>query len=199
MVGVRRQHERPVEKWACPPPTCDGALAGVSCWQRSDSVRGVGDLVASILDEDGVSAGHVWHVGHQVGPIVVVPDVGLFGLSLWVLWGWVWEWVQVLKRGNQSAEEGFRSRSTHRDLHCQQSLAGILGVDGELDRQRGGNPGGVEARPAGTHLTGVVGGEDLHLVGAERGGVASAPAPKGRPATRVAPTCAGSPRQHTER
>ena len=74
-------------KWVCPSRTCDSALAGISCWQRSDSVGGVGDLVAPVLDEDGVPAGHVGHVGHQVGPIVVVPDVGFFGLSLWVLWG----------------------------------------------------------------------------------------------------------------
>lgn len=59
--------------------------------------------------------------------------------------------------------------STHSDLHCQQSLACVFGVNGELDGQRGGHPSGVEAGSAGTHLTGIVGGEHLHLVGADRG------------------------------
>lgn len=59
--------------------------------------------------------------------------------------------------------------STHRDLHRQQSLARIFGINGELDRQRGGHAGGVEAGSAGTHLAGVVGRQDLHLVRAARG------------------------------
>lgn len=59
--------------------------------------------------------------------------------------------------------------STHSDLHCQQSLACVFGVNGELDGQRGGHPSGVEAGSAGTHLTGIVGGEHLHLVGADGG------------------------------
>lgn len=57
--------------------------------------------------------------------------------------------------------------SPHSDLHRQQSLASIFGVDGELNRQRCRNAGGVEAGPAGAHLAGIVGREHLHLVGAD--------------------------------
>lgn len=67
--------------------TCDGALAGVSGGQGPDTVGRVGDLVAAVLDQNGVSTSHVWHVGHQVGAVVVVPDVGLLGLALGVLGG----------------------------------------------------------------------------------------------------------------
>lgn len=59
--------------------------------------------------------------------------------------------------------------STHCDLHCQQALASVFGVNGELDRQRGGHACGVEAGSAGTHFTGIVGWEHLHLVGADGG------------------------------
>lgn len=69
----------------CPLHTCDGALAGVSGGQGSDTVGGVWDLIPSVLNEDGVSASHVRHVGHKVGPVMVVPDVGLLRLPLWVL------------------------------------------------------------------------------------------------------------------
>lgn len=63
----------------------------------------------------------------------------------------------------------YRHAGTHSDLHRQQSLAGVFGVNGELNRQGGGHPGGIEAGSAGTDLTGVVGGEHLHLVGAVGG------------------------------
>lgn len=53
---------------------------------------------------------------------------------------------------------------THGDLHSQQSLASVFGIDGELYWQRRRHPGGVEARPAGTHLTGIMSGQHLHLV-----------------------------------
>ena len=66
-------------------PTGDSAFAGVSCGQGSDAIRGVGDLVSAVLNEDGVAAGHVRHVGHQVGSILVVPDVGFLGFPFWVL------------------------------------------------------------------------------------------------------------------
>lgn len=65
--------------------TCDGALAGVPSGHGPDAVGRVRDLIATVLDQDGVSTSHVWHVGHQVGAVVVVPDVGLLGLPLRVL------------------------------------------------------------------------------------------------------------------
>lgn len=57
-------------------------------------------------------------------------------------------------------------RHTHGDLHRQQSLAGVFGVDGELHGEGGGHSSGVETRSAGPHLTGVVGGKHFDLVGA---------------------------------
>lgn len=101
---------------------------------------------------------------------MVVPDVGLLRLPLWVLQG-----VKLPKFDNSYQNNLFlflscASRvSTHSDLHCQQSLACVFGINGELDRQRGGHPSGVEAGSAGTNLTGIVGGEHLQLVGADRG------------------------------
>ena len=67
--------------------TCDQALAGVAGGQGVDAVRRVGDLVAAVLDGDGVAARHVGDVGHRVGPVPVVPYVGLLGLPFWVLGG----------------------------------------------------------------------------------------------------------------
>lgn len=58
---------------------------------------------------------------------------------------------------------------THSDLNGQQPLARVFGINGELDGQRGGHPCGVEAGAAGTHLTGIMSGQHLHLVGAGRG------------------------------
>lgn len=55
---------------------------------------------------------------------------------------------------------------THSDLHRQQALAGVFGIDGELHGQGGGHSGGVETRSAGPHFTGVVGGKNFDLVGA---------------------------------
>lgn len=66
-------------------PTCNSALAGIASGQGSDAVRGVWDFVAAILNEDGVAASHVRHIGHQVGSILVVPNVGLLGFPFWVL------------------------------------------------------------------------------------------------------------------
>lgn len=56
---------------------------------------------------------------------------------------------------------------TYSDLHCQQPLAGIFSVNGELHGQRGGHPCGVEAGSAGSHLTSIMCGQHLHLVGAD--------------------------------
>lgn len=55
---------------------------------------------------------------------------------------------------------------THSDLHRQQALACVFGVDGELDGERGGHSGGVETGSAGPHLAGIVGGKHFDLVGA---------------------------------
>lgn len=59
-----------------------------------------------------------------------------------------------------------RHVSTHSDLHRQQSLACVFGINGELNGQRGGHSSGVEAWSAGTHLTGIMGGKHFNLVGA---------------------------------
>lgn len=66
-------------------PTCDEALAGVPRGQGVDAEGRVGDLIAAVLDGDGVPAAHVWQVGHGVGAIPVVSDVGLLGLTLRIL------------------------------------------------------------------------------------------------------------------
>lgn len=50
-----------------------------------DAVWRVGDLIATILDGDGVTASNVGDIGHSVGPVTVVSDVGLLGLPLRVL------------------------------------------------------------------------------------------------------------------
>ena len=66
-------------------PTCDQALAGIPSGQGMDAEGRVGDLVAAILDGDGVPAAHVREVGHGVCAVPVVSDVGLLGLTLRVL------------------------------------------------------------------------------------------------------------------
>lgn len=68
-------------------PTCDEALAGVAGGKGVDAEGRVGDLVAAVLDGDGVAAAHVWQVGHGVCAVPVVSDVGLLGLPLGVLRG----------------------------------------------------------------------------------------------------------------
>lgn len=65
--------------------TCDETLAGVPRGCSMDAVGRVRDLVAAILDGDGVAACHVGDVGHRVGPVAVVPNVGLLGLALRIL------------------------------------------------------------------------------------------------------------------
>lgn len=65
--------------------TCDGALAGVASGQGPDAVRRVGDLIPTILDEDGVPTSHVWDIRHSVGAILVVTDGGFLGLALRIL------------------------------------------------------------------------------------------------------------------
>lgn len=65
--------------------TCDEALAGIPSGEGVDAEGRVGDLVATVLDGDGVPATHVGQVGHGVRAISVVSDVGLLGLTLRVL------------------------------------------------------------------------------------------------------------------
>lgn len=150
--------------------TCDRAFAGISSGQGPDTVGRIRNLIASILDEDGVSARHVRHIRHQVGPIVVVTNVRLLEFSLWIL-----RRKRRLPDPTESDQifvcvENVR---THGDLHCQQALARIFGVDGELNGHRGGYSGSVEAGPARTHLTGIMGREDFHLVRADGQGLNS--------------------------
>lgn len=50
-----------------------------------DAVWRVRDLIAAILDGDGVATSSVGDIGHSVGPVPVVSDDGLLGLPLRVL------------------------------------------------------------------------------------------------------------------
>lgn len=65
--------------------TCNEALAGIPCRQGMNAEGRVRDLIPAILDSDGVSAAHVWQVGHRVCAIPIVSDVGLLGFALGVL------------------------------------------------------------------------------------------------------------------
>lgn len=65
--------------------TCNEALAGIPCRQGMNAEGRVRDLIPTILDGDGVSAAHVWQVGHRVCAIPIVSDVGLLGFALGVL------------------------------------------------------------------------------------------------------------------
>ena len=67
--------------------TCDGALAGVPGGHGTHAVRGEGDLVTTVLDEDGVATRHVWHVGHCIRAVMVVLDVCLLRLAFGILCG----------------------------------------------------------------------------------------------------------------
>lgn len=64
------------------------------------------------------------------------------------------------------AESDPRDRVTDRDLHAQLALAGVAGVDGELDGEAGGDAVG-QPGAAGSHFTGVVGRKDSELEGTE--------------------------------
>lgn len=50
-----------------------------------NAIGGVWNLVSPIFDGDGVTARHVWHIRHCVRSVPVVPNVGPFWLSLWIL------------------------------------------------------------------------------------------------------------------
>ena len=60
-------------------------------------------------------------------------------------------------------------QGTYSDLNSQQALACILGINGEFHGQTGRHTGGVETRTTGTHFTGIMGGQNLHLVGTRTG------------------------------
>lgn len=65
--------------------TCDGALAGVAAGRGTDSVRRGRDVVAAVLDHNGVTSRAVGDVRHPVRAVAVVVDTGLFGLPVLVL------------------------------------------------------------------------------------------------------------------
>lgn len=143
-------------------PTCDKTLAGIPRGQGVDAEGRVGDLVATILDGDGVPATHVWQVGHGVCAIPVVSDVGLLGLSLRVL-------GEKLRSGPACAQTlpgEMGSTWTHQDLDGEQTLTSIPGINGEFHGQAGGDARGVEAGATGPHLAGIVGRKHLDLEGA---------------------------------
>lgn len=50
-----------------------------------DTEGRVWDLIAAILDGDGISTTHVWQVGYSVCAIPIVPDVGLLWFTLRIL------------------------------------------------------------------------------------------------------------------
>lgn len=74
-----------MKQWEGRSLTCDQTLAGVPRGQGVDPVWRVRDLIAAVLDGDGVASGHVGDVGHRVRPVAVVPDVRLLRFPLRVL------------------------------------------------------------------------------------------------------------------
>lgn len=65
--------------------TCNKALAGIPCRQGMDAEGRVRDLIAAVLDGDGVPTTHVGQVGHSICAIPIVSDVGLLGFTLGIL------------------------------------------------------------------------------------------------------------------
>lgn len=55
---------------------------------------------------------------------------------------------------------------TDQDLHCEQSLSSVTGVNGEFDGEAGRDPSRTQPRAARPHLAGIVGGQRRHLEGA---------------------------------
>lgn len=70
---------------ACALHTSDGALAGVAAGRGADPVGRGGDVVATVLDHDGVASRAVGDVRHPVRAVAVVVDTGLFGFPVLVL------------------------------------------------------------------------------------------------------------------
>lgn len=133
-------------------------FAGISCGQRLDAVRGIRNLISSIFNGDGVGSCRVRDIGHCVGAVPVVLDGCVLGLALWVL---------SVKRCEVVLDGYFRfsrwgcevcQSLTNQNLHSQQSLSSITGVNGELDRQACRHTSGVQTRATGTHLTGIMPG-----------------------------------------
>lgn len=154
--------------FACALHTSDGALAGVAAGRGADPVGRGGDVVAAILDHDGVASRAVGDVGHPVRAVAVVVDTGLLGFTILVLTEerdqgrleprrcdgpvelrWVRQWC------------GF----TDGDEHAQLALARVLCVDVELHGEAGRDAAG-QARTAGSHFTGVVSRKNPELEGA---------------------------------
>lgn len=91
--------------WQWVELTCDQTLAGIS---RGDGVNAIGggwNLVSPVFDGNGVTARHVWYVGHRVRPVPVVPDVGLLWLPLWIL--------ELAHRHNSGGHASNRTRSAN--------------------------------------------------------------------------------------
>lgn len=70
-----------------PGLTCDQAFAGIPRRQGVDAVGWIWNLISTVLDGDGVASRHVWHIGHRVGSISVIPDIGFLRLPLGILEG----------------------------------------------------------------------------------------------------------------
>lgn len=77
-----------------------------------------------------------------------------------------WGEAEVKARLCQSLTWEVGKACTHQNLHSEQALPSVPGIDGELHRQAGRDAGGVEARAAGPHLAGIMGWEHLDLEGA---------------------------------
>lgn len=67
------------------PHTSHRALAGVARRHGADSVGRGWDVVASVLDDDGVAARAVGEVGDAVGTVAVVLDAGPPGFAILIL------------------------------------------------------------------------------------------------------------------
>lgn len=76
----------------CALHTSDSALAGVAAGRGADSVGRGGDVVATVLDHDGVASRAVGDVGHPGGAVAVVVDTGLLGFPVLVLAEERWWW-----------------------------------------------------------------------------------------------------------
>lgn len=74
-------------------------------------------------------------------------------------------WSHDASRGSHLRFLVPRWTVTHQDLHRQQALAGVPGVDGELHGQAGWDPGYIQTRTASPDLAGVVCWEGFDLEG----------------------------------
>lgn len=67
--------------------TCNCALAGIPSGHSPHTVWGKGDLITTILDEDCITACHIWHISHRVCAIMIILNVCLLGLAFRILCG----------------------------------------------------------------------------------------------------------------